>query len=189
MLVFVSAMVSWQLCKRNLCCIQEVNHALSFCILYYAFVLLSIVTLIHLQFAVTTIQDLYSALEVHHRIQRCCNVYVENIITAVIQAAVMLLGTQTHTRLTALFPGLPRWAGTRKVKPIWILLKRETVSSSGISWAICKSASRSRHITMPVPHHSFFTGRILGNYPVCYVMHICHCLNQVFWYFLCRVVA
>ena len=27
----------------------------------------------------------------------------------------------THTRLTALFPGLPGWAGTRKVKPNWIL--------------------------------------------------------------------
>ena len=50
----------------------------------------------------------------------------------------------THTRLTALCPGLPRWAGTRKVKPIWILLKQETVSGSGISWAICKSAPRSR---------------------------------------------
>ena len=35
---------------------------------------------------------------------------------------------KTHTRLTALCPGLPRWAGTRKVKPIWILLKQETVS-------------------------------------------------------------
>ena len=55
----------------------------------------------------------------------------------------------------AIFPGLPRWAGTRKVKPIWILLKQETVSSSGI-WAICKSASRSRQITTPVPHHSVF---------------------------------
>jgi len=28
--------------------------------------------------------------------------------------------THTHTRLTALFPGLPGWASTRKVKPIWI---------------------------------------------------------------------
>ena len=46
----------------------------------------------------------------------------------------------THTHLTALFPGLPGWAGTRKVKPIWILLKQETVSVSGISSAICKSA-------------------------------------------------
>jgi len=50
--------------------------------------------------------------------------------------------THTHTRLTALFPGLPGWAGTRKVKPIWILLKQEIVSGSGISWAICKSTPR-----------------------------------------------
>ena len=50
---------------------------------------------------------------------------------------------------------------TKKVKPIWILLKQETVSGSGISWAVCKSASRSRQITMPAPHHSsFFTGRV-----------------------------
>jgi len=58
--------------------------------------------------------------------------------------------------LTALCPGLPRWAGTRKVKPIWILLKQETVSGSGISWAICKSAHHSRQITTPTPHHSVF---------------------------------
>ena len=64
--------------------------------------------------------------------------------------------THTHTRLTALFPGLPRWAGTRKVKPIWILVKQETVSSSGISWAVCKSAPRSRQTTTPAPHHSVF---------------------------------
>ena len=32
----------------------------------------------------------------------------------------------------------------------------ETVSGSGISWAVCKSAPRSRQITMPVPHHSSF---------------------------------
>ena len=30
------------------------------------------------------------------------------------------------------------------------------MSGSGIRWAICKSASRSRQITMPVPHHSSF---------------------------------
>jgi len=41
--------------------------------------------------------------------------------------------THTHTRLTALFPGLPGSAGTRNVKPIWISLKQETVSGSGIS--------------------------------------------------------
>ena len=56
----------------------------------------------------------------------------------------------------ALFPGLPGSAGTRKKKPIWILLKQETVSGSGISWAICKSAPRSRQITTPAAHHSVF---------------------------------
>jgi len=61
----------------------------------------------------------------------------------------------THTRLTyirwtAHCPGLPRWAGTRKVKPIWILLKQETVSGTGIRWDICKSRSRHNHAT---PHH------------------------------------
>ena len=62
----------------------------------------------------------------------------------------------THTCLTAFCPGLPGWAGSRKVKPIWILLKQETVSGSGIRWAICKSAPRSRQITMPAPHRSVF---------------------------------
>ena len=64
--------------------------------------------------------------------------------------------THTHPFLTALCPGLPRWAGTRKVKPIWILLKQETVSGNGIRWAICKSAPRSRQITTLAPHHSVF---------------------------------
>ena len=53
--------------------------------------------------------------------------------------------THTHT-FNGHFPGLPRWASTRKVKPIWVLLKQETVSGSGISWTVCKSA----------PHHSVF---------------------------------
>ena len=64
--------------------------------------------------------------------------------------------THTHTCLMALFPGLPGWASTRKVKPVGILLKQETVSGSGISWAICKSAPRSRQINTPAPHHSVF---------------------------------
>ena len=65
--------------------------------------------------------------------------------------------THTHTHTcNGPFPGLPGWAGTRKVKPIWILLKQETVSGSGISWAVCKSAPRSRQITTPAPHHSVF---------------------------------
>ena len=68
--------------------------------------------------------------------------------------------THTHIRLTDLCPGLPGWAGIRKVRPIWILLKQETVSGSGNSWAMCKSASRSRQITTPAPHRSVFTGRM-----------------------------
>jgi len=34
------------------------------------------------------------------------------------------------------------------------LLEQDTVSGSGISWAICKSAPCPREITMPEPHHS-----------------------------------
>ena len=34
------------------------------------------------------------------------------------------------------------------------------MSGSGISWAICKSAPRSRQITTPATHHSVFTGRM-----------------------------
>ena len=71
--------------------------------------------------------------------------------------------THIHTRLTALCPGLPRWASTRKVKPIRILLKQETVRGSGISWAYA-----NLHITpdraMPVPHHSSF---LQAGYPSC----------------------
>ena len=52
-----------------------------------------------------------------------------------------LLRSYTHTRLTVLCPGLPGWAGTRKAKPIWILLKQETVSGCGISWAISVNIS------------------------------------------------
>ena len=68
--------------------------------------------------------------------------------------------THTHTCLMALCPWLPGWAGTRKVKPIWILLKQETVSDNGISRAICKSAPRFRHIPRQHPTTQFFTGRM-----------------------------
>ena len=50
----------------------------------------------------------------------------------------------------ALCPGLPGW------KSISILLKQETVSGSGISWSICKSALHSRQVITPAPHHSVF---------------------------------
>jgi len=85
---------------------------------------------------------------------------VINFLHAVISTLLWLpiftvsrLASHTHTHLSALCPGLPRWAGIRKVKPIWILLKQETVSGSGIHWAICKSTPHSRQITTPAPHH------------------------------------
>ena len=71
-----------------------------------------------------------------------------NIIIHILQIIYVTLHTHPFN---GPFPGLPRWAGTRKVKPIWILLKQETVSDSGISRAVCKSAPRSRQITTPAP--------------------------------------
>jgi len=54
-----------------------------------------------------------------------------------------VLSAFTHThRLIALCPGLPGSAGTRKVKPIWILLEQETVGGSGIS---CTSLQTDNH--------------------------------------------
>ena len=61
----------------------------------------------------------------------------------------------THTRpFNGPFSATTHVSRYQKGKPIWILLKQETVSGSGISWDICKSAPRSRQITTPAPHHS-----------------------------------
>ena len=81
----------------------------------------------------------------------CCLFYLYYTLSSVCRWAPL----HTHP-FNGPFPGLPRWAGTRKVKPIWILLKQETVSGSGISWTICKSAPNSRQITTPAPHRSVF---------------------------------
>jgi len=49
----------------------------------------------------------------------------------------------THT-FNGPLSGTTRVSRYQKGKPIWILLKQETVSGGGVSWAICKSAPRSR---------------------------------------------
>ena len=65
--------------------------------------------------------------------------------------------THTHThQFNGPLSGTTQVSRYQKSKSIWILLKQETVSGSGTNWAICKSAPRSRQITMPVPHHSSF---------------------------------
>ena len=59
------------------------------------------------------------------------------------------------------FSGTTQVGRYQKGKTNLDLLKQETVSGSGISWAICKSAPRSRQIITPAPHYSvFFTGRM-----------------------------
>jgi len=57
----------------------------------------------------------------------------------------VIVATHTHNRLM----GEP-------VTETGFYCEQETVSGSGISWAICKSAPRCRQITTPAPHHSGF---------------------------------
>ena len=77
-----------------------------------------------------------------------------NSVNALKAHCSMCIHTYTHTRLTALCPGLPRWASTRKVKPIWILLEQETVSGSGIGWLgnmqVCTSLQTNNHASTPL---------------------------------------
>ena len=70
-------------------------------------------------------------------------------------ACISIMHRHTHP-FNGLYLGLRKWVGTRKVKLIWILLKQETVSGSGISWVICKSAPHFRQIITPASHHSVF---------------------------------
>ena len=78
-----------------------------------------------------------------------------------------LMHTHTHARMfNGPWSGTTWIVGTRKVKPICILLKQETVSGSGISWAICKSAPGSKQIITPAPDHSVFTGPMTFLLPI-----------------------
>ena len=98
------------------------------------------------------VTDITNSSQLH-----CYTVLYHSLVTlwkALCYSTVSLY-THTHT-FNGPFLGLRRWAGTRKVKPIWILLEQQTVSGSGICWTICKSAPRSRQITTPAPHHSSF---------------------------------
>ena len=61
-----------------------------------------------------------------------------------------------HYVFNSTFSGTTQVSWYQKGKPIWILLKKETASGSGISWAVCKSAPCSKQITMPAPHNSVF---------------------------------
>ena len=66
-----------------------------------------------------------------------------------------LADTHTHP-FNGPFSRTARVSRYQKGKTILILLKQETVSGIGFSWAICKSAPHSRQIAMPAPNHSVF---------------------------------
>jgi len=48
------------------------------------------------------------------------------------------------------------WAGTRKVKPIGLLLNQEIVSGSDISWAVCTLLQTDNHASTPLATTQFF---------------------------------
>ena len=84
--------------------------------------------------------------------------------TVVIEVTEGKTSGPTHTHpFNGPFPGLPRWATTRKVKPIWILLKQVTVSVSGISWAVWRktTSQHSQTVSEFLPHKRHSPNRLL----------------------------
>jgi len=69
------------------------------------------------------------------------------------KASIVYLMVQQHP-FNGPLSGTTRVSQYQKSNTNLDLLEQETVSGSGISWAICKSAHCSRQITMSVPHHS-----------------------------------
>jgi len=75
---------------------------------------------------------------------------------------IIIKHTHTHNilRPSLILSGTTRVSWHQKGKTNLDLLQQETVSGSGISSAICKSAPSPRYITSPASHHSVFTGRM-----------------------------
>ena len=67
----------------------------------------------------------------------------------------VVANTHTHP-FNGPFSGTTQVSRYQKGKTNLDLMKQETVSGSGISWAVCKSAPCSRQTTTPAPHHSVF---------------------------------
>ena len=87
----------------------------------------------------------------------CLSVLQFIIVDHVILCFMLVLANNTHTHpFNGPLSRTTRVSRYQKGKTVWILLKQETVSGSGISWAICQSAPRYRQITTPAPHHSVF---------------------------------
>ena len=63
----------------------------------------------------------------------------------------------THTPpFNGPFSGTTQVSRYRKGKTNLDFTEAETLSSSGMSWAICKSAPRAKQITTPAAHHTVF---------------------------------
>jgi len=99
--------------------------------------------------------DALSSALARRRAERDANDVALSAVGDVKIQACLDISAHTHTHP---FNG-PLSATTRESRyqtAIWILLRQEKVSGSGIVWAVCKSAPRSRQTTMPAPHHSSF---------------------------------
>ena len=78
-------------------------------------------------------------------------------LTHVCHVNVCTRHTHTHARpFNGPFSGTTQVSRYQKSKTNLDFTEQETVSGSGISWAICKFAPHSRQIAMPAPHHSVF---------------------------------
>ena len=82
---------------------------------------------------------------------------ISNMASSVVtQRAWNRLPTELKLLFNGPFSGTTQVSQYQKGKTSLDLLKQVTVSGSGISWAICKSAPRSRQITTPASRHSVF---------------------------------
>jgi len=85
------------------------------------------------------------------------------ILSAIQRAAQTVLGIylkRTRSRVTSASSASGILNDYALYKSTHSLIHSLTVSGSDIRWAMCKTATRSRQITMPAPHHSVFTGRM-----------------------------
>ena len=81
---------------------------------------------LHVLIFTNNLQCYYISWLLRYSFSRICHLAVH------VDISLHLYTTHTHP-FNGPFPGLPGWAGTRKVKPIWILLKQETVGHMQVS--------------------------------------------------------
>ena len=85
------------------------------------------------------------------------NVWIEQTKIGCHSNVASTIATQVHRNHLSLMTLHPQTLSSlASFKSGLVLLEQETVSSSGISWAICKSAPRPRQTTTPAPHYWSF---------------------------------